>query len=696
MMMSGRSDHVLWLLFRLLLLVAAVLVVAVQSLSSSAVSSSAAVASQQQQQRRQESLNAGRNALLSLNLNLDALARGEHAVQAEALYTKISVLHQEGYYEVQPDTVSFNSVLKAHRNDPVRALEFWETNVLVRKNIRSYNAFFTALANAGMAQDAHTLLIQMQMLNAAVRPDLISWNTVLLAYANCASSSTPHGNEEEESAAVAAEALLQSMIQAHANNSSSKNLPHRRRGRTGDVTDNENHHVLLLETTTKVEDVAETEDEDADENNNHQEMENARVHHQDDDDDNDRVVVPLTTTSSLRDPHYRPPFPNEVSVATVMMAWSRHDDAYVGAQKAEDWLYRHYTLLSRLPSPHAYAVTLQAYGRCQDRPDWAVRKVLDILHYMEETDLAASTYNTVYHIALSILAQLRGMEAAKQVFQRMEKPDVQIYTRMIQLWGQHAKTLRYHGSGSSGRRSTQANQCLMEILVLFRQMKKDPLAGPNSITYTTTLNAIAETQLPNSGEIATTLLRKMKQPTEEHYHAALKAIAKSNHPGKAVQASELLDEMMTQQRRHLPLPSRIAYNAILQAARTGYGPDETRSRNLRIGWQAFLALHELLPHDPTAVTSVTYQRCLRMIDTQDRHRQPDSLVMAKEVLDKCCANGCWNRHVLRAARSVFAAHHQQQVLADLLGLSMTLPDHDNNDDNVIAGLPKEWTQHALL
>jgi hypothetical protein len=674
MMMTGRSEAS-W--FSLLLL-ASILVVAVQSLSAvSPVDRSAAAAASQQ--RRQESLNAGRDALLSLNLNLDALAQGEHAAQAEALYTKISVLHQEGYYDVQPDTVSFNSVLKAHRNDPIRALEFWENNVTVRKNIRSYNAFFTALANAGLAQDASTLLLQMQMLNAAVRPDLISWNTVLLAYANCAAaasspgSTSDNGETEEESAAVTAEKLLQTMIQAH--NANGTNPSPRRGRRKGEVREK-----IVLE-TTEVEEEAKAE-EDADENN--QERKNARVHNKD---DNNRVV-PLI---SLRDPHYRPPFPNEVSVATVMMAWSRHDNAIMGAKMAEHWLYRHYDLLGRLPSPHAYAVTLQAYGRCQDNPDFAVRKVLDILHYMEATDLAASTYNKVYHIALSILAQLRGMEAAKQVFQRMEKPDVPIYTRMIQLWGNHAKTLRYHhGSGiSSGRRSAQANQCLMEILVLFRQMKKDPLALPNSISYTTTINAIAETQLPNSGEIATTILRKMKQPTEEHYHAALKAIAHSNHPGKTIQAWELLDEMMTQ--RHFP-PNRIAYNAILQAARTGYGPDETRSQNLRIGWQAFLALHELLPHDANAVTSVTYQRCLRMIDTQDRHRQPDSIAMAKEVLEKCCANGCLNRHVLRAARLLFTATHQQE-LADLLRLPV-LPDDD--DDDIVAGLPEEWTQHALM
>jgi len=53
--------------------------------------------------RRQESLNVGRDPLLSLNLNLDALACGNAPERAQELYRRISALYREGYYAAKPD-----------------------------------------------------------------------------------------------------------------------------------------------------------------------------------------------------------------------------------------------------------------------------------------------------------------------------------------------------------------------------------------------------------------------------------------------------------------------------------------------------------------------------------------------------------------------------------------------------------------
>jgi pentatricopeptide repeat protein len=159
-----------------------------------------------QEQRRQESLDAGHNPLLSLNLNLDALARAQAPERAQELYQRISALHREGYYAVSPDIVSFNSVLKAWQTDPAKALEFWEAEAVPgRMNVRSYNTFLLALAKAGMYEQAESLLRQMQVINAAVRPDRISWNTVLLAYATGVS-------EQDTDAAEKADTLLREMM----------------------------------------------------------------------------------------------------------------------------------------------------------------------------------------------------------------------------------------------------------------------------------------------------------------------------------------------------------------------------------------------------------------------------------------------------------------------------------------------------
>ena len=64
------------------------------------------------EERRQQSLRQGHNPLISLNLNLDSLAQSAAGPRAQELLERINALYKDGYYEVSPDTVSFNSVLK--------------------------------------------------------------------------------------------------------------------------------------------------------------------------------------------------------------------------------------------------------------------------------------------------------------------------------------------------------------------------------------------------------------------------------------------------------------------------------------------------------------------------------------------------------------------------------------------------------
>lgn len=164
-------------------------------------------------EKRRQSLVVGNNPLLSLNMNLDALARAQAAERAQELYQRISALHREGYYAVSPDVVSFNSVLKAWQSDPSRALEFWEKEVdqlspKDKPNIRSFNTFLLSLANAGMYKSAEELLEQMKISDSAVVPDRISYNTVLLSYLL---------SVEESSAADRADKLLKEMLLADEN-----------------------------------------------------------------------------------------------------------------------------------------------------------------------------------------------------------------------------------------------------------------------------------------------------------------------------------------------------------------------------------------------------------------------------------------------------------------------------------------------
>ena len=66
---------------------------------------------------RERSLEKGLDPLISLNMNLDYLGKSGQkgaAQRAEELLLRIEALHGEGYYEVKPDAVSYNSVMNAY------------------------------------------------------------------------------------------------------------------------------------------------------------------------------------------------------------------------------------------------------------------------------------------------------------------------------------------------------------------------------------------------------------------------------------------------------------------------------------------------------------------------------------------------------------------------------------------------------
>lgn len=159
--------------------------------------------------RRKESLAEGNNPLISLNLNLDAMAQSGAAPRAQELLQRIHALYQEGYYEVSPDTVSYNSVLKAWKeeNNPEKAYELLQDMLLhqteeIQVDVISLNTVILAFAKTGNYPQAEELLRQMQERDDLPDPDIVTFNSLLYAF-----SVSP-----DPSAAVQAENLLKEMM----------------------------------------------------------------------------------------------------------------------------------------------------------------------------------------------------------------------------------------------------------------------------------------------------------------------------------------------------------------------------------------------------------------------------------------------------------------------------------------------------
>jgi pentatricopeptide repeat protein len=161
--------------------------------------------------RRKQSLEQGNHPLISLNLNLDALAQSAAAPRAQELLQRIHALYQEGYYEVSPDIVSYNSVLKAWKedNNPAKAYELLQEMLLIgdadngiHVDVISFNTVILAFAKTGNYPQAEDLLRQMQKRDDLPDPDTVTYNAVLYAFAQ----------SPDKGAAIQAENLLREMM----------------------------------------------------------------------------------------------------------------------------------------------------------------------------------------------------------------------------------------------------------------------------------------------------------------------------------------------------------------------------------------------------------------------------------------------------------------------------------------------------
>jgi pentatricopeptide repeat protein len=145
--------------------------------------------------------------LISLNLNLDAMAQSAAAPVAQEMLQRIRALHQEGYYDVSPDTVSYNSVLKAWKedNNPEKAHEYLQQMLELDEMIAdviSFNTVILAFAKKGNYTKAVQIIRQMEERDDLSDPDTLTYNALLYALAQ----------SKDQGTTKKAEQLLREMI----------------------------------------------------------------------------------------------------------------------------------------------------------------------------------------------------------------------------------------------------------------------------------------------------------------------------------------------------------------------------------------------------------------------------------------------------------------------------------------------------
>lgn len=409
------------------------------------------------------------NPLISLNMNLDSLAEIGAASRAQELLRRIGALYREGYYEVSPDVVSYNSVLKAWKEDdqPKQALELLEAMIehnsqdeeqehngvdvppsslsvlsssslsltsQVQVGVISFNTVIAAFANQGNYLKCMELLRRMQSDVRYPNPNTITYNVVLYSLAQ----SPDHGT------AAQAETLLREMMKQ-------------------DVAVDSTSFNTCIHAWSK-----ETSSVD------HHRVGNIN-----------KIDAEYSSHSSL----------NDISVSS--------------ACRASELL----TIMEELsdagnvnvhPDTFSYTTTIQAFARSRQP-----QQAQEIFHRMtRKTNLQPS--RLTYTALMSAYAKSGQPERAHEILQDMTKayqsgniielkPDTAAYSSVIDGWAKVA--------------SIDRPEAAKEAMALFDIMQKKANEGmrPNAQTYTSLLTVFAKCGTGEWCEMAHTMLLDMEQ-----------------------------------------------------------------------------------------------------------------------------------------------------------------------------------------
>jgi pentatricopeptide repeat protein len=570
------------------------------SSSSQLSSSSTTTTGHGAEERRKQSLEQGHHPLFSLNLNLDALAQSGAAPRAQELLQRINALYQEGYYEVAPDIVSYNSVLKAWKIDenPTQAFELLqeilqneEEDDTVKANVISFNTVILAFAKRGNYPQAQQLLRQMQQQERFPQPDTMTFNAVLYAFAQ----------SKDPGAAVQAENLLKEMMQSN-------------------------------------------------------------------------VTV------------------DTISFNTVLHAWAQvaNKEAISGAHRAQD-LLQHMEQLAAAgndnvhPDVYSYTTVIQAWAMCEK----AIR-AQEVLNQMISRGLTPNRFT--YTAVMSSLAKGGEAEKAQVILNDMMfeyahgnedmKPDTVAFSCVM--------------DGFAKMSSVDKPQAADKAMLLLQRMKalEGDGMGPNALTYTSALTALAKSGTWEACERARSLVRDMQleyergkkhmQPSTIHYNTVLNAYARSPRADKALKAAGLMLEMQ-QHPNPRCRPDVISYNSLLMACANAFGNEELKTKSFFIALEAFKATmvndHGIRP------TSTTFAHFLK---AERRLLNPTQQKSAlRKTFKLCCEKGLVNSVVIQHVQRACGTEAEWNEMVGEGSQFMALKERIQ-----ISSFPQAWTRNA--
>lgn len=536
---------------------------------------------------RAKAIAKGRDPLLSLNINLDHLAKSGRAVHAEELLVKIEKLHAEGYYAIRPDSVSYNSVINAYAlNDSPNYDSVREVERLLRRmealkeqgcssvqpTIVTLNTVAATFAKNGQPEKARQLLNDMEALyqsgSTDMGPNTITFNSVICAFAK---AKRPHEAEE---------ILRQMMIISRQDD-----------GKRADVIKADS---IAFNTVLHAWAVA-----------------GVRGAPQ-------RAQQLLEHMIKLYNSGNEDVKPDVFSYTATLSAWAAAKNDPSAADRALELLHKMESECAVgnkdvCPNTVAYTAVINSLGR-SGRPGAAL-KAYDILVDMERKyrqgneDLKPDliSYSSVIDAFARSGEEYAGEKAVELLDHMITLteegheeygPNTQVYCSVISALGK-SKT---RGSADA------ANQLLLDMEKMYAFGNKD--VAPNTIIF----------------------------------NAVIDAWARSSFVFKAVKAQSLLEKMEDEVEAGniMYKPDIITYNSVISACANSFGDAEVKSRAFGIAINAFKRVQLAADIMPSSRTYSLLLKAIRKLVLSQKEKEK----MSEKVMAYCVRDGLFNEHIL--------------------------------------------------
>jgi hypothetical protein len=589
---------------------------------------------------RQRSIEAGMDPLKSLNMNLDHLAKSGEEGSAERAYElldRIEALYKEGYYDVQPDTVSYNAVLNAHamsssskslspnkkdnKHNNNKALDLLEKMVsspdIAKPNIVSYNTVLRASSH-----DAEQAELILQMIhddpNQNVQPNTITYNSIMHAWAQ-----TPHG-------ASKAEAYLREMMALH-------------HERQSDDDGTLKADTIAFNTVL-----------------------NAWATTPDSADRAEALLEHMERLYQAGNVHVRP---DVYSYASVMKAWASPStkNRQVAAQKA-------LALLERMERMY------QETGNPDIRPNAITyTSVMNVLARSPAVGSAQQAQEL-----LEIMLDKYRKEGREDL-----KPDTIVFSSVMDAWAKCTDDQAF-----AAERALEVLQTMLDC----KESGELPHLQPNARTYCSVIYALGRSRAYGAAERAHRLLDDMERrhafgrhddaeavaPNTWVYNAVIDGYARSSYIGKAEKAYILLRKMeMESVENNNPAiaPDVITYNNVLNACCNAFGDATFQQKAFVMALQTFKTLHRAPHIRQTSVTYSLFLKCIRKLAPAGNERN----IMLRKTFSFCASEGLVNQVVLNQLKTACDRETFYDILTHC-GTSIVSTD--------VTELPQSWRRNA--